>query len=198
MSCYKPLIRCEELGKWTRAEDGHLYHPAKIFSTQNLEALNNYSKSTAYHNYQVIPCGNCIGCRLDYSREWANRGYLEMQTSFNAWFVTLTYDDEHNYVPEEFITDTGFSFVDLNPENEYHWKGCLQPKDLTQFIKNLRQIFKREYEYEGIRFMACGEYGSKARRPHFHLILFNVPFPQDSFYKPRIDWEKKPAVGYIN
>lgn len=190
MPCYKPMIRCEELGKWTKAKDGHLYHPAKIFSSQNLEALNYYTKSTAYNNYQVIPCGNCIGCRLEYSREWANRGYLEMQTSKNAWFVTLTYDDEHNFIPEEFITKDGFSFTDMNIENEYSWKGCLQPDDLVAFMKNLRQIFKREYNHEGIRFLACGEYGSKLKRPHYHLILFNVPFPTDSFYKPRIDWEK--------
>lgn len=187
MPCYSPLLRCEEVGKWQKAKDGHLFHPAKIISTNNLEAFNYYTKSTAYFNFDIIPCNNCIGCRLDYSREWANRGYLEAITQPNAWFITLTYDDEHNFIPEEIILPTGHSFTELEPGD---WKGSLQPNDLTQFMKNLRQIMKREYNHEGIKFIACGEYGGEGRRPHYHLILYNCPFPTDSFYEPRIDWEK--------
>lgn len=188
MPCYKPLIRAEQLGKWTKAKDGHYYHPAKIFSSENLEQFNYYTQSTAYNKFEIIPCQNCIGCRLEYSRQWANRGYLETQTQPNAWFLTLTYDDEHNFIPEEIIITTGETFTEIDPE--YNWKGCLVPKDLKQFNKNLRQIMKRKYNHDGIKIMACGEYGSKERRPHWHEIIWNCPLPADSFYKPRIDWEK--------
>lgn len=43
----------------------------------------------------LIPCGRCIGCRLEYSRQWANRCMLELQYHDSAYFVTVTYDDEH-------------------------------------------------------------------------------------------------------
>lgn len=39
-----------------------------------------------------IPCGQCIGCRLDYSRGWATRCMHEVQMHRFNWFVTLTYD----------------------------------------------------------------------------------------------------------
>lgn len=44
----------------------------------------------------TVPCGKCIDCRLDRSRDWALRCMHELQTSeFGACFVTLTYDDAH-------------------------------------------------------------------------------------------------------
>lgn len=45
--------------------------------------------------YQVIPCGKCVGCRMEYSRQWANRCMLELEYHDSAYFVTLTYDDYH-------------------------------------------------------------------------------------------------------
>ena len=31
----------------------------------------------------LLPCGKCVGCRLEYSRQWANRLQLESQL-YNA------------------------------------------------------------------------------------------------------------------
>lgn len=46
--------------------------------------------------------------------------------------------------------------------------GELHKRDLQLFIKRLR----RHLEPLKIRYFACGEYGSKGGRPHFHLIIF--------------------------
>lgn len=43
----------------------------------------------------TIPCGNCIACRLQYSREWANRCMLESTYYEHNYFITLTYDYHH-------------------------------------------------------------------------------------------------------
>lgn len=51
----------------------------------------------------------------------------------------------------------------------------LYPKDLQDFLKRLRVEWFRRYNHEGIRFYACGEYGSQTFRPHYHILLYNLP-----------------------
>lgn len=186
LTCYKPLVRAENTWKWEKAKDGHLYHPAKIFSSDRLENYD-FSDNLGKYKYTQINCGKCIGCRLDYSRQWANRGYLESTLWQHNYFVTLTYDDDHLTIPEEMTTSEGITYTELE---EYEWKGILVPKDFTQFLKDLRQEMKRKYNHVGVRFMGCGEYGDIGRRSHYHLILFNCPLPEETFYNPRVNWEK--------
>lgn len=118
-----------------------------------------------------LPCGQCAACRLEYSRQWAVRCVLEASQWQHNYFVTLTYNDWH--VPynkfEAFDYYTGEVYDDI--------ALTLVPKDLQDFMKRLRINFKRHYNHEGIRFYACGEYGSDTKRPHYHLCLFNCPIP---------------------
>lgn len=184
MPCYHPMIRVEDRSKWEIAADGHKYHPAKIFKPGydpgELEKLEKYTA----HRYKstIIPCQNCIGCRLDYSREWANRGYLEAKMWDENYFVTLTYDEKHLVKPD-FLTDyNGITWCD-----DGTWEGgTLVPKHVRTFMNTLRKIEEREYGHTGIRFMAAGEYGEEGKRPHYHLILFNCKLPLDTFFEPRI------------
>lgn len=114
---------------------------------------------------QQIPCGKCIQCRLAYSRDWANRCMAELKTSPNAVFVTLTYDTQHlQFAP----------FVDIDT-GECSTRPVLVPKDLQKFFKRMREYCRSELNHTGIRFFACGEYGDKGQRPHYHAIIFNVP-----------------------
>lgn len=99
-----------------------------------------------------IPCGTCIGCRLDYAKEWAVRCLNEAKYSANNYFLTLTYDDEH--LPAH---------------------SSLKKRDLQLFIKRLRK-YMSDRGHQGVRFFACGEYGDKGHRPHYHILLFNCPF----------------------
>lgn len=41
----------------------------------------------------VVPCGQCIGCRLERSRQWAVRCCCEAQLYEHSVFVTLTYGE---------------------------------------------------------------------------------------------------------
>lgn len=187
MQCYKPLIRREDTYKWKTAKDGHKFHDFTVFSSDRLEDyLKNHPLGR--YRYDQIPCGRCIGCRLDKSRDWANRGYLEasMYPDKN-WFVTLTYDDKFLTTPESITTTNDITYTELD---ELEWKGTLVPAELKQFMKNFRQIMKREYNQDGIRFMACGEYGEEGRRPHYHLIIFNADLPSETFYAPHVNFQK--------
>ena len=95
-----------------------------------------------------VPCGQCIGCRLEKSRQWAMRCVSELQMHAQACFLTLTYDNEHL------------------PEN-----GSVSKADFKRWIKNFRESVRRATG-SVIRFFGCGEYGSKFKRPHYHLIVF--------------------------
>lgn len=124
-------------------------------------------RSTYYFDFINIPCGQCIGCRLEYSRQWACRMMLELPYSSSSYFITLTYDDEH--VPES-------EFLD-NESGELLYHKTLCKRDLQLFNKRLRKHYG-----EGIRFYACGEYGSNSFRPHYHSIYFNLPISDLEFF----------------
>lgn len=186
MTCYHPIIRIEDTWNWKKASDGHRYHPARIVkkdAKNYLEIVSEYQKHEIKDRYKYtqIPCGNCIGCRLEYSRQWANRGYCESKLWKNNWFVTLTYDDEHLKIPEDIEDSSGITWC-----NDGTWNGTLIKEDLTAFIKSVRQIMKRDYGQDNIRFMACGEYGGQTERPHFHIIFFNLDLPLEDLYEPRL------------
>lgn len=117
------------------------------------------------YDYVEIPCGKCIQCRLNYSKDWANRCMLEAQQHKKNYFVTLTYDPAHLPTKQLVDSDSGEMF--------YH--GTLEPTDLTKFIKRLRRHFEYNYNHDNIRFYACGEYGEHTDRPHYHAIIFNLP-----------------------
>ena len=57
--------------------------------------------------------------------------------------------------------------------------GNLHPEDLTKFIKRLRKAV----EPVKVRYYACGEYGSKGKRPHYHLVIFGYDFPDRIEYR---------------
>lgn len=127
-------------------------------------------------NVQKVPCGKCIQCRLNYSREWANRCVLESRFYEHNAFVTLTYDNEHLFrLPWKLDYD--------EEKNEFFRRPSLLKDDVQKFLKDLRSYFKYHFDHDGIRHFAAGEYGDEGGRPHFHVILFNCDFPDKRFFK---------------
>lgn len=182
MPCYHPKIRIENLSLWETAADGHKYHPATITKPDNVyEKLEELKNTHPNYKKQIIPCRTCIGCRLDYSRDWANRGYLEAKKGEHNYFITLTYDDEHKPFSDTMISENGITYTDL----EKNWNGYLEKRHFESFLHDIRQKFKRKYNHTGIKFLGCGEYGGKTNRPHYHIILFNAPFPSETFYNSK-------------
>ncbi len=107
-----------------------------------------------------IPCGQCIGCRLEYSRNWAVRCMHEASMHDENSFITLTYDNDN--LPSG---------------------GSLVKKDCQDFMKRLRSRFNDKT----IRFYLSGEYGSDTIRPHYHALLFGFDFPDKSYWSCRQD-----------
>lgn len=126
-----------------------------------------------YKEYIEIPCGQCIGCRLDYSKQWANRMMLESQRFEHNYFVTLTYDNDHLV---ESCTSTF-----CNEEGEAGTSYSLNKEDWQLFMKRLRKHYSyndpvtgKTAEASKIRYYMCGEYGTLNHRPHYHAIIFNL------------------------
>lgn len=115
-------------------------------------------------NAVLIPCGKCIGCRLDYSKRWSDRMMLELETQKKGVFLTLTYNNEnlpcYDYFTGEFIRG----------QNSVNCVPTLYKKDMQDFMKRLRKHFKNFR----IRFFGSGEYGERFGRPHYHIILFGI------------------------
>ena len=150
MSCYHPLT-----AQKTFDLDGKCH--LKFFGKKALPP-SDYS-FRGNDDIISIPCGKCIGCRLDYCRSWADRLSIEfLENSGVALFITLTYNNEH--IPLCYDSD------------EQLVSFTLCKRDFQLFMKRLRKYFPDKK----IRFFACGEYGSHTLRPHYHAILFGLSF----------------------
>lgn len=76
----------------------------------------------------------------------------------------------------ESLTHSDNCFITLTYESDYEE---LNKRDLQLFLKRLR----KKISPIKVRYFACGEYGGKRLRPHYHLILFGfIPNDLDYFY----------------
>lgn len=134
MPCYSPLIAYQgSSGEVVFTE----HHCKDVIRTINL------------------PCGQCIGCKLERARQHAVRCQHEASLHAENSFITLTYAPEH------------------------------LPKDDSLHHEHFQGFMKRLRYYKGpTRFFMCGEYGETnpnthiadggLYRPHYHACLFGI------------------------
>lgn len=154
---------------------------------------NSFSKEDL-----LIPCGHCEACLIRKSSINTLRVQMESQKHLYCRFITLTYDNDH--IPRMYMQPNEEGNYDLI-DSDYHyllgtWSSfrmddyidicnkceCENPPflrkyDLQLFFKRLRKYFddqskKYNIPYGKIRYFACGEYGPKHFRPHYHIILW--------------------------
>ena len=130
------------------------YYPIQAWRSKELSASGRrplvFERSKALIDREVVvPCGQCIGCRLERSRQWALRCVHEAQLHEYNSYLTFTYNDWN--IPKY---------------------GSLNKRDLQLFWKKLRKSLNGKR----IRYFAAGEYGEQTDRPHYHAILFGHDF----------------------
>jgi len=132
------------------------YHPLEAYKGRKDDSgqrpvvwKRSEADSRVVDSVLKLPCGKCVGCKLDYAQQWSLRCMHEASRWPENCFLTLTYADDNL------------------PEN-----GSLVMEDFQGFMKRLRARFPDRV----IRFFHCGEYGSSTGRPHYHCILFNFDF----------------------
>jgi len=133
------------------------FHPVTAWRSRDLNPSGKrglvFREELGLDNSQLeVPCGGCVGCRIDRSRQWTVRLMHESKLHEIKSFLTLTYDDLHL------------------PAN-----GSLCKKHMQDFLKRFR---KRHYSSTSgkIRYFLCGEYGDQTWRPHYHAIIFGADF----------------------
>ncbi len=118
------------------------FHPLRAFRSSN--GAVSLGREPPDCKPLSLPCGGCLGCRMDNARAWALRCHLELQSHDDAVFSTLTYAPDN--VPP-----------------------TLRKSDLQAFLKRLRKRAPNR-----VRFFASGEYGDQTARPHYHAILYGL------------------------
>ena len=119
-----------------------------------------------------VPCGKCVPCLKKKRRELSFRIYNELKDASSAYFVTLTYDTPNL----QFNRHTGLP--------------VLVKRDVQLFLKRLRKdLSSKGLEHKNLRYFCVSEYGDEFMRPHYHMILFNLPIqdypvitPQRTYY----------------
>lgn len=154
-TCYNPLIGIRDENIKTKSGK------AKVFIKSRHDFNVPYDELMKRNNVFPIPCGHCIGCRLRYARNWANRLMLEASLNKQNWFVTLTYSDDNlRWSKDSFKLNAYFPSM-----------PTLEPDDFTKFMKRLRITLSRKFSDKPLfKYYMCGEYGDKFGRPHYHFI----------------------------
>jgi len=120
------------------------FHPLAAWQTESGDVV--FVERGKIRRSLTLPCYQCVGCRLERSRQWAVRCMHEAAMhEFNS-FVTLTYDDEN--LPND---------------------SSLNYRHFQLFIKRVRRKFDAR-----VRFYMCGEYGETTSRPHYHACIFGL------------------------
>lgn len=97
----------------------------------------------------LVSCKQCLPCRIAKQSSLTLRCLLEHQLASSASFLTLTYRED---------------------------PGRGTYSDMQKFLKRLRTSVKRNTtSTDPIRYLACGEYGGKTGRFHFHALIWNAP-----------------------
>lgn len=146
-------------------------HPVSIPVTP----VNKETGEMDSTRYILVPCRKCIACKSNRRSEWSFRLlYESLDSDFNNYFITLTYEDANL------------------PIKEFHegYMPCFNKKHVQDFMKRLR----RHYEPNKIRFYLSSELGTHTLRPHYHAVLFNVPENLSEFRKTL---EKKWHLGRV-
>lgn len=179
--CTHPQIRLETNERYKNTE-GKWSYKAKFLWTEKKQNYSDIMKNArnmilkgGYRKYDIIPCGKCLGCFLEKSRDKAVQLSLEkMNPEYEdneCWFITLTYEDE--YLPIH-------SYVDENTGEVFNG-ASVELKDIQNWIKKIRI----NHPDKNIRYMAAREYGSTTLRPHYHVIIFGLPLDTELFVKVR-------------
>jgi hypothetical protein len=141
----------DDKGKYIKDENGHDVRELKVF-TDDID----------------VDCGVCYPCRHRRLVEWCYRLQKEDARSRSSFFVTLTYSPEK--VP---LSPNGFMTLEKGSVLNLDKSVKVQKTSVQLFMKRLRKSHAN-YSDDKIKFWMVGEYGDISKRPHYHMLIFNL------------------------
>lgn len=119
-----------------------------------------YQRKNALGHWESFPCGRCAPCRVAKAMEWTGR---------------LVHQSEDPETPfSAFLTLTYDDRQEVISLDKSH----------------LQRAFKRARKSGLVfKYFACGEYGGRTFRPHYHVCLF---------YKGELGFRSDPTLGRGN
>lgn len=141
------------------------FYPISAWRSRRLNDNGNreivFNRQAGFEDMPLeVPCGRCIGCKLEYSYQWAVRIMHESHIYDDNCMITLTYNDK--FLPSS---------------------GSLVKSHFQDFMKRFRKAIAPRM----IRYFHCGEYGDENCRPHYHAIIFNYDFADKVLYREEND-----------
>lgn len=113
-----------------------------------------------------VPCQKCNFCLMNKRADWVLRIESELHYAQTAFFLGFTYDGFH--VPYQLRR---YWSVKL----EYPYELTLDKNAMQLFFKRLRKWLSDVGLKCKLRYYLVGEYGGEFERPHYHVLLFNLP-----------------------
>lgn len=147
------------------------FHPLKGYRSGDGGFTSSKAKSPTKVAME-LPCGRCLGCRIDRRSECALRQMHEASLHSENCFLTLTYAPEHLHKP--YMAGDG------------QLRGSVCMEHFASFAKRLR----RRIEPQKLRFYCKTEYSPGLLQPHAHASIFGFR-PNDLEL-----WDKS-AAGFV-
>lgn len=135
-----------------------------------------------YFDYVETGCGKCEVCRTEKSKQWSVKAECEGRCWKNKTFITLTYNNEslpkdrklHRIDIQKFWKRLRYHTYKHTKDEPFGRFENLEMEELPH--NELHEMFDRNYKRKNkkpIRYINCGEYGPKTKRPHYHAVIFN-------------------------
>lgn len=113
----------------------------------------------------LVPCGQCMSCRINTGRKWTSRLLMEWHAvnmqSPHSWMLTLTYRPED--VPS------------------HHGQLTLRKSEALAWVAHQQRFWKK------FRYFIVGEYGdgdprrpAQLGRPHYHMGVFGLSYDEQN------------------
>lgn len=143
----------------------------------------------------TVPCGKCAECAKKKQSAVQALSLLQANKAGTVHFFTFTYRDDVCPVAVSEMTADGPRVIAFERgvekwknekgmfKNALHYAkdgyfraASLCREDLKKIIKRFRRICERENLPldENFQYLACGEYGERRGRPHFHALFYGL------------------------
>lgn len=156
-----------------------------------------------------VDCGRCLNCLIKKTTYLEFIAKKELQETYKkgqgASFITLTYNEEYApySVPKNKNLTKYTPIIEKQKENKNYIQvrlhdyltnekamiyiiqngvNTLVRKDLTNYIKRIRQNMVRNNDKRQIKVIYCGEYGGQTKRSHYHLIILGLTKEETKMY----------------